>query len=123
MTRFFMDQEDLSRLRDQPGAGARIQISRPLGNRDGNGDRGDRRQGRAGAAQGQHRLQQRHGPVLVADAKGNRAYALRAAWLDLGMGAVLRLDGLYACAQNWDQFRAAMNRWGGARREPGLCRP
>ena len=53
----------------------------------------------------------RHGPVLVADAKGNRAYALRAAWLDLGMAPYFgSMD--YMRAQNWDQFRAAMNRWG-----------
>ncbi len=53
----------------------------------------------------------RHGPVLYADAKGNRAYALRAAWLDLGMAPYFgSMD--YMRAQNWDQFRAAMNRWG-----------
>lgn len=53
----------------------------------------------------------RHGPVLVTDAKGNRAYALRAAWLDLGMAPYFgSMD--YMRSQNWDQFRAAMNRWG-----------
>ena len=53
----------------------------------------------------------RHGPVLYADAKSNRAYALRAAWLDIGMAPYFgSMD--YMRAQNWDQFRAAMNRWG-----------
>jgi len=53
----------------------------------------------------------RHGPVLYADAKNNRAWVLRAAWLDLGMAPYFgSMD--YMRAQNWDQFRAAMNRWG-----------
>jgi penicillin amidase len=51
----------------------------------------------------------RHGPVLHSDAKS--AFALRAAWLDLGMAPYFgSMD--YMRAQNWDQFRAAMNRWG-----------
>ncbi|WP_020203765.1 penicillin acylase family protein [Cupriavidus sp. WS] len=53
----------------------------------------------------------RHGPVLYADAKSGRAYVLRAAWLDFGMAPYFgSMD--YMRAQNWDQFRAAMNRWG-----------
>jgi len=53
----------------------------------------------------------RHGPVLYADAKNGRAWALRAAWLDMGMAPYFgSMD--YMRAQNWDQFRAAMNRWG-----------
>lgn len=52
----------------------------------------------------------RHGPVLHSDGKAT-AYALRAAWLDLGMAPYFgSMD--YMRAQNWDQFRAAMNRWG-----------
>ena len=51
----------------------------------------------------------RHGPVLVTD-KG-RAFALRAAWLDWGMAPYFgSMD--YMRAQNWDEFRSAMNRWG-----------
>ena len=51
----------------------------------------------------------RHGPVLATD-KG-RAFALHAAWLDFGMAPYFgSMD--YMRAQNWDQFRAAMNRWG-----------
>lgn len=53
----------------------------------------------------------RHGPVLYADAKTQRAWVLRAAWLDYGMAPYFgSMD--YMRARNWDQFRAAMNRWG-----------
>lgn len=53
----------------------------------------------------------RHGPVLYADPKTGRAWALRAAWLDFGMAPYFgSMD--YMRAQNWDQFRAALNRWG-----------
>ncbi|TWG88852.1 penicillin amidase [Cupriavidus gilardii J11] len=53
----------------------------------------------------------RHGPVLYADPASNRAWALRAAWLDAGMAPYFgSMD--YMRATNWDQFRAAMNRWG-----------
>jgi penicillin amidase len=53
----------------------------------------------------------RHGPVFATDAAKNRAYALRAAWLDVGMSPYFGSIE-YMRAQNWDQFRAAMNRWG-----------
>ncbi|KQP12801.1 penicillin acylase family protein [Pseudorhodoferax sp. Leaf267] len=53
----------------------------------------------------------RHGPVLLAEPGKQRAYALRAAWLEQGMAPYFgSMD--YMRAQNWDQFRAAMNRWG-----------
>jgi penicillin amidase len=53
----------------------------------------------------------RHGPVLYEDRPHNRAYALRAAWLEPGMAPYFgSID--YMRAQSWDQFRAAMNRWG-----------
>ncbi len=53
----------------------------------------------------------RHGPVLHADDASHRAWALRAAWLDAGMAPYFgSMD--YMRATNWDQFRAAMNRWG-----------
>jgi len=51
----------------------------------------------------------RHGPVLVA-ANGH-AYALRAAWLEPGMAPYFGSIE-YMRAQSWNQFRAAMNRWG-----------
>jgi penicillin amidase len=48
----------------------------------------------------------RHGPVLYEDRTHNRAYALRAAWLDLGAApylASLRIDQ----ARTWAEFREA----------------
>lgn len=53
----------------------------------------------------------RHGPVLVADPKTHRAFALRAAWLDEGMAPYFG-SVEYMRARNWEQFAAAMNRWG-----------
>ncbi len=47
-----------------------------------------------------------HGPVLYEDLEGHRAFALRAAWLEVGTApylASLRIDQ----ARNWDEFRAA----------------
>jgi penicillin amidase len=53
----------------------------------------------------------RHGPVLVSDPAKQRAYALRAAWLEPGMAPYFgSMD--YMRARNWEQFQAAMNRWG-----------
>jgi penicillin amidase len=53
----------------------------------------------------------RHGPVMYEDRKKNLAIGLRAAWLEPGMapylGSILSMR-----AQNWDEFLAAMNRWG-----------
>ena len=48
----------------------------------------------------------RHGPILAEDRAGQRAYALRAAWLDVGGApylASLRMDQ----ATTWEEFRAA----------------
>ncbi|NIM57868.1 MAG: penicillin acylase family protein [Candidatus Aminicenantes bacterium] len=48
----------------------------------------------------------RHGPVLYLDKKNNKAYALRAAWLEVGAApylASLRMDQ----ARNWEEFRDA----------------
>ena len=53
----------------------------------------------------------RHGPVLLADPQSHRAFALRAAWLDEGMAPYFGSIE-YMRARNWDQFAAAMNRWG-----------
>jgi len=53
----------------------------------------------------------RHGPVLHEAPAKNLAIGLRAAWLEPGMapylGSILSMR-----AQNWDEFLAAMNRWG-----------
>ncbi len=53
----------------------------------------------------------RHGPVLFIDPQHYRAYALRAAWLEPGMAPYFGSTD-YMRAKNWDQFIAAMNRWG-----------
>jgi len=48
----------------------------------------------------------RHGPVLAEDAAYHKAYALRAAWLEIGAApylASLRMDQ----ARSWEEFRAA----------------
>jgi penicillin amidase len=53
----------------------------------------------------------RHGPVIFVDSEKNRAYAVRTAWMEPGMAPYLAsIDFLHA--QNWDQFLAAVNRWG-----------
>jgi penicillin amidase len=53
----------------------------------------------------------RHGPVLHVDAERRRAFALRAAWLEPGMAPYFgSID--YMRARDWEQFRAAMDRWG-----------
>ena len=53
----------------------------------------------------------RHGPVLATDPGRQRAFALRAAWLDEGMAPYFG-SVEYMRARTWDQFAAAMNRWG-----------
>lgn len=53
----------------------------------------------------------RHGPVIRTDPERHTAFAVRAAWLQPGMAPYLgSMD--YMKAQNWDEFTAAMNRWG-----------
>ncbi len=53
----------------------------------------------------------RHGPVLKLDPKAGRAWALRTVWLEPGTAAYFGSSD-YMTAQNWDQFLAAMDRWG-----------
>ena len=53
----------------------------------------------------------RHGPVLYRDPDRDLAIGLRAAWLEPGMAPYLGSIE-YIRARNWDQFLAAMNRWG-----------
>ncbi len=53
----------------------------------------------------------RHGPVLYEDPDRDLAIGLRAAWLEPGMAPYLGSIE-YIRARNWDQFLAAMNRWG-----------
>lgn len=53
----------------------------------------------------------RHGPVIRRDPENHTAFAVRAAWLEPGMAPYLgSMD--YMRARNWDEFLAAMNRWG-----------
>jgi penicillin amidase len=53
----------------------------------------------------------RHGPVVYEDREQQLAVGVRAAWLEPGMapylGSILSMR-----AQSWDDFLAAMNRWG-----------
>jgi len=53
----------------------------------------------------------RHGPVLYRDPGQRRAFALRAAWLEPGMAPYLGSIE-YMRARSWEEFLAAMNRWG-----------
>ena len=66
---------------------------------------------RGGAAQTVELRFTHHGPVLYQDPDRNLAIALRAAWLEPGMAPYLGSIE-YIRARNWDQFLAAMNRWG-----------
>jgi penicillin G amidase len=53
----------------------------------------------------------RHGPVIYTDERRGTAFAVRAAWLQPGMAPYLgSMD--YMRASNYDEFLAAMNRWG-----------
>ena len=53
----------------------------------------------------------KHGPVIYNDKEKNRAYAVRAAWLEPGMAPYLGSIS-YMRASNWKEFSQAMNRWG-----------
>lgn len=53
----------------------------------------------------------RHGPVIYEDEERHVAFAVRTAWSAPGTGAYFG-SVEYMRAQNWDEFLAAMNRWG-----------
>ncbi len=53
----------------------------------------------------------RHGPLIFADEPGNRAFALRSVWLEPGTAPYFGSVG-YMRARDFDQFRAALRRWG-----------
>ncbi len=53
----------------------------------------------------------RHGPVIYEDPSKKLAFAVNAAWLEPGMAPYFGSIE-YMRAQNWDQFLAALNRWG-----------
>ena len=108
LTRFYIDQEDLYVYETNPERPDEYRYQgrfEPM-------TRGRRTIAVKGEAPRKVTLQfTRHGPVLYQDAKTHRAYALRAAWLEPGMAPYFgSID--YMRARNWDQFAAAMNRWG-----------
>ena len=53
----------------------------------------------------------RDGPVIYSDEKSNRAFAVRAAWLEAGMAPYFG-SVEYMRANNWHEFLGALNRWG-----------
>lgn len=53
----------------------------------------------------------RHGPVIYRDGENNRAFAIRAAWLEPGMAPYFGSAG-YMRANNWDEFVKALDNWG-----------
>jgi penicillin amidase len=53
----------------------------------------------------------RHGPVLFEEKDKHRAFAVRTAWMEPGMSPYFG-SVAYMGARTWDQFLAAMNRWG-----------
>jgi len=53
----------------------------------------------------------RHGPVIHVDRTNRRAFAVRSAWMEPGMSPYLASLG-YMRARDWDQFLAAIDRWG-----------
>ncbi len=53
----------------------------------------------------------RHGPVLATDAANHRAFAIRTVWFEPGTSAYFGSSD-YMTAQNWNEFLAAMQRWG-----------
>lgn len=109
LTRFYMDQEDLYVYETNPAAPDEVRYQ-------GRWEPMTRAteailvKGEAAPRLVTNRFT-RHGPVLVDDPSRRRAYALRAAWLDAGMAPYFgSMD--YMRARNWEQFQAAMNRWG-----------
>lgn len=53
----------------------------------------------------------RHGPVIYEDPENNRAFAIRAAWLEAGMAPYFGSIG-YMRASNWEEFVTALEYWG-----------
>ena len=53
----------------------------------------------------------RDGPVIYTDEENERAFAIRAAWLEAGMAPYFGSIE-YMRASNWHEFLGALNRWG-----------
>jgi penicillin amidase len=108
LTIFFIDQEDLYVYRTRPGKPDEYRyrdrwepmevVAENITVRDGASQRAVLRY-------------TRHGPVVYEDPERNLAIALRAAWLEPGMSPYLGSINAMR-ARNWDEFLAAMNRWG-----------
>ncbi|BCS30912.1 penicillin amidase [Luteitalea sp. TBR-22] len=108
LTRFYMDQEDLYLYETNPSAPTEYRYKdrwEPMETIT------ERIEVRGEAPRDVTIAFTRHGPVLAADPDGHRAFALRAAWLEEGMAPYFGSIE-YMRARNWDQFTAAMNRWG-----------
>jgi penicillin amidase len=108
LTRFYMDQEDLYLYETHPERPGEYRYKERWEPMETISERIDVR---GEAARTVTIAFTRHGPVLATDAARRRAFALRAAWLDVGMAPYFGAIE-YMRARNWDQFVAAMNRWG-----------
>ncbi len=53
----------------------------------------------------------RHGPILKLDPTHNKAFTIRSVWFEPGTSAYFGSSD-YMTARNWQEFRAAMKRWG-----------
>ncbi|WP_411286729.1 penicillin acylase family protein [Phenylobacterium sp.] len=53
----------------------------------------------------------RHGPVLAADAKSGRAFALRTIWNEPGLAGYFGSSRMWR-ARSWEDFQTTRNRWG-----------
>lgn len=108
LTRFYMDQEDMYQYEINPQNKNEYKYKgrwEPMETVE------EEIEVKGGPAQKVTLRFTRHGPVLYQDDAGHMAWALRAAWLDLGMAPYFgSMD--YMRATNWDEFKAAMNRWG-----------
>lgn len=108
LTRFYMDQEDLYVYETNP---ARPEVYRYQGRWEEVETVAETIEVKGESPRTATIAFTRHGPVLATDTTRHRAFALRAAWLDLGMAPYFGAIE-YMRARNWDQFTAAMNRWG-----------
>ena len=108
LTRFYMDQEDLYVYETNPD---RPEEYRYKGRWEPMETLAERIEVRGETPRTVTIAFTRHGPVLATDTAGHRAFALRAAWLDEGMAPYFGSIE-YMRARTWDQFAAAMNRWG-----------
>jgi penicillin G amidase len=108
LTRFYMDQEDLYVYETNPD---RPEEYRYRGRWEPMETIAERIEVRGESPRTVTIAFTRHGPILATDTAGHRAFALRAAWLDEGMAPYFGSIE-YMRARTWDQFAAAMNRWG-----------